>query len=112
MTDAPRLDAAETFIWLNARLVDRHRYLAMFRNGDPDAVVTALQPYQNPDGGFGHALEPDGRGPASQPLHAHAALLILDEIGRFDAPMVGRTLDYLAAVTASDGGVPSVPPSA
>jgi hypothetical protein len=112
MTETPRLDAAETFIWLNARLVDRHRYSALFKNGNADAVVTALQPYQNPDGGFGHALEPDGRGPTSQPLHTHSALLMLDEVGRFNVPMVGRALDYLAAVTASDGGTPSVLPSA
>jgi hypothetical protein len=112
MSQTPRLDAAETFIWLNARLVDRHRYSTLFKNGDPDAVVAALQPYQNPDGGFGHALEPDGRGPDSQPLHVHSALLMLDEVGRFDTPIVRRAIEYLASVTTPNGGVPSIMPSA
>src|SRR5258708_30771428 len=99
MSDTPRIADAETFIWLSARLVDRQRYSVLFKNGSPGDVVAALQPYQNPDGGFGHALEPDGRGPDSQPLHTHSALLMLDEIGRFDAPMVSHALDYLASVT-------------
>ena len=110
MTETPRLAAAETFIWLDARLVDRQRYLALYKNGDPEAVVRALEPYQNPDGGFGHALEPDGRGPDSQPLHVHAALLMLDEVGRFTSPMVRRAIEYLAAVTTPDGGVPAILP--
>src|SRR5690349_17130131 len=112
MTRTPRLDAAETFIWCNARLIDRHRYSALYKNGDPDTVVRALQAYQTPDGGFGHALEPDGRGPDSQPLHVHSALLMLDEVGRFSIPMVQRAIEYLAAITTPDGGVPAILPSA
>lgn len=34
MTQAVNLAAAETFIWLNARLIDRHRYTHLFKGGD------------------------------------------------------------------------------
>jgi hypothetical protein len=100
------LDAAETFIWLHARLVDRHRYACLFKDGDPEQALDALRPYQNADGGFGHALEPDDRGRSSQPAHVHAALRVLDEVGRCRGPMLKRALDYLASATTPDGGVP------
>src|SRR5439155_11107389 len=60
--------AAENFIWSAARLVDRHRYGMLFADGPAEAVVEALRAYRNPDGGFGHALEPDLRCPGSQPV--------------------------------------------
>ena len=65
MTDL--LDAAAGFVWRTARLLDRHRFAHLFLDGDRAPVLAALAAYQNPDGGFGNALEPDLRGPASQP---------------------------------------------
>ena len=62
--------AAENFIWSAARLVDRHRYSMLFADGSGGRVVESLRGYRNPDGGFGHALEPDLRCPASQPRAA------------------------------------------
>lgn len=111
MVRSPDLDAAETFIWLNARLIDRHRYTALFKAGDAESAVAALRPYQNPDGGFGHGLEPDGRGQSSQPAHVHFALQMLDEVGQCQGPMVTRAIAYLASVTTADGGVPVALPS-
>jgi hypothetical protein len=111
VTRLPNLAAAETFIWLNARLLDRHRYTHLFKDGDVEAVLAALRPYQNTDGGFGHALEPDGRGAGSQPLHVYSALEMLDQIGHFQDQMVTRAVDSIASVTADDGGVPAALPS-
>jgi len=111
MLDSAAIEAAETFIWLNARILDRHRYTYLFKGGDPEAVVAALRPYQNADGGFGNALEPDDRGQASQPTHGATALEILDEVGQFQLPMATRTLDYLASVATPEGGVPVALPS-
>ncbi len=108
----PDLQAAETFIWLTARLIDRHRYAYLFKGGDAGQVLAALRPYQNPDGGFGNGFEPDLRAPISQPLPVWSALEMLDEIDGFDDPMVSRACDYLAAITTADGGVPFVLPSA
>lgn len=71
--------AAENFIWSTARLVDRHRYALLFEDGPAEAVVEALRGYRNPDGGFGHGLEPDLRCPSSQPAPTLYALEMLVE---------------------------------
>lgn len=112
MSQRPDLAAAEEFIWLNARLLDRHRFAYLFLGGDGEPVVQALRAYQNPDGGFGHAIEPDLRTPTSQPTGVWAAFEVLDEVGRFDDPMIQRGCDFLASVSAPDGGAPFVLPTA
>ena len=82
--------AAETFVWSAARLVDRHRYAMLFAGGPAEPVATALAPYQNADGGFGHALEPDLRCPGSQPAATLYALEMLHEAGLTDTDMARR----------------------
>jgi hypothetical protein len=106
------IGAAEQFLWYNARLLDRLRFEHLFRRGDGARVVAALAPYQNPDGGFGGALEPDFRGPVSQPTTAEQAVRVLDEVGWLDRGMVGPLCDWLAGVTTPEGGVPMVLSSA
>jgi hypothetical protein len=105
------LARAERFMLLNARLIDRLRFAALFTGGTPEPVLAALRVYQNPDGGFGNALEPDLRGAGSQPEPVEIALWILDEVDALDDPMVTSACDYLASVSAADGGVPFVLPS-
>jgi hypothetical protein len=105
------LDAAERFVWLSGRLLDRYRFAHLFRGGDRAPVLAALRPYQNPDGGFGNALEPDLRGPASQPQPVEVALHVLDELNVLDDPMTVAACDYLTTITTADGGVPFVLPS-
>jgi hypothetical protein len=110
--DSERLAAAERFIWCNARLLERLRFEHLFRGGDADRVVAALRPYQNPDGGFGGALEPDFRGPVSQPSTLEQALKVLHEVDRFDGGIVQPACDWLMSVTTAEGGVPMVLASA
>lgn len=102
---------AEEFIWLNARLLERHLFAYLYRSGPKEPVLTALRAYQNADGGFGNALEPDKRCPESQPIDVETALYVLDRIDAFDDPMVGRTCDFLETITTPDGGVPFSLPS-
>ena len=109
MTD---LDAAADFIWRHARLIDRHRFAHLFLGADAAPVVRALRAHQNPDGGFGHALEPDIRTPSSQPGATMHVLEMLAEAGAFDDPMVGDVCEFLATITRDDGGVPFVLASA
>ncbi|MBI4926641.1 MAG: hypothetical protein HY835_02670, partial [Anaerolineae bacterium] len=59
---------AADFIWKNARLLDRRLFAFDFLDGSAEAVVSALAAYQNADGGFGNALEPDKRTPYSTPV--------------------------------------------
>ena len=62
--------AAEHFLAANARVLERRRYEHLFRGGGTDPVRAAVMAYRNPDGGFGHALEPDGRCPGSHSTSA------------------------------------------
>lgn len=102
---------AADFVWRNGRLLDRHRFAHLFLNGSAEPVLTALRPYQNPDGGFGHALEPDLRGAASQPVPAEHALQLLDEVSRFEDSLVPAVCAWLDGVTTDEGGVPFVLPT-
>ncbi|MFI7638277.1 hypothetical protein [Nonomuraea sp. NPDC049400] len=105
------IDRAERYLQLHGRLIDRLRFEALFRGGPPERVLDVLRCYQNADGGFGNALEPDLRGAGSQPEPVEVAFWILDELDAFDSPMVAAACDYLARVSAPDGGVPFVLPS-
>jgi hypothetical protein len=109
------LEAAQRYIELNARLIDRHRFAFLFRSGSAEAVRTALRAYRNPDGGFGNALEPDLRGDASQPQPVEVALHILDETTSdalpFDGELTRSACDYLMTISTADGGAPFVLPS-
>lgn len=110
MTD---LDAARSFVHSHARLVDRRRFQHLVDGAPPDLVLSAVAAYQNPDGGIG-GLDPDTRSPSSQPIPVRYALEVLDAL-----PVTERrqrlaldALDWLATVTADDGGVPFLLPSA
>ena len=108
---AAKFRAAADFIAKNARLLDRLRFAFLFEKGAPSTVVRALEPYQNADGGFGHGLEPDLRGPESEPVPVWTALGILDEVDRLKGPIVQNSIRYLRRISRS-GGVPFVLPSA
>lgn len=102
----PDLDRAADFLWRSARLLDRLRFAHLFQGGSRDAVLTALRAYQNPDGGFGHALEPDLRAPGSQPAAVSAAFEILHQVDAFSGPMVENACDFLLTCMGADGGLP------
>lgn len=106
------LDRAADHIVRSARILERRRFDHLFAGGGADAVLAALAPYRNPDGGFGHALEPDCRAPGSQPVTTMAALTFLDEVGAVGGELGRGICDYLGSVSAPDGGVPVVHPSA
>jgi hypothetical protein len=106
------LEGAAGFVWRSGRLIDRHRFAHLFLGGDRAPVLAALAAYRNPDGGFGNALEPDLRGPGSQPEPVEVAFWVLDEVGAMDDPMVAAACDWLATVTTVEGGVPFMLPSA
>ena len=106
-----RLQKAQDFTWRNARLIERYLFTSLFDNGGTEPVLAALRTYQNEDGGFGNALEPDKRCPSSQPQDVEFALHILDDINAMNDPMVARACDYLAGITTPEGGVPYALPS-
>ncbi|MEV6161747.1 hypothetical protein AB0L71_07455 [Streptomyces sp. NPDC052052] len=110
-TGTSPLHRAEQFIWLTARVLEQRRFAHLFLNGSAEAVETALAAYLNEDGGYGHALEPDLRGPVSQPLHTAHALNVLDAIGHCNGPRIERICRFLTAVSTKEGALPALLPS-
>ncbi|MEU1851067.1 hypothetical protein ABZ499_17750 [Streptomyces sp. NPDC019990] len=102
---------AERFVRLTARVLEQRLFAHLFRGGTADPVETALDAYRNEDGGYGHALEPDLRGPVSQPLHTAHALGVLDAVGRCAGQRVERVCRYLTSVSTADGALPAIHPS-
>jgi len=105
------LAAAADFVWRNARLLERHLFAYLFADGAREPVLAALRAYQNADGGFGNALEPDKRCPAGQPVDVEMAFNVLDWVDGFGDPMVARACEFLSAISTKEGGVPFVLPS-
>src|SRR5829696_4614676 len=91
------IDAAQRFVLANARLLDRHRLALLLDRAPVAPVLDAPRAYRNPDGGFGHALEPDVRGPESDPAATVPALEVLAEVGALDDPMVAAAAACAAA---------------
>jgi len=106
------LQAAASFVAGSARLLDRHRLDLLLGTGRPAVVLTALDGYGNPDGGYGWSLEPDLRGAESQPACAMHALEVLVEARDVDGPRVPALLDWLQRHTLPDGGLPFALPMA
>lgn len=103
------LDRAEEFILREARLLERRRFAHLFRDAAPEPALAALDAYRNDDGGYGNALEPDLRGPESQPIPTQYALEHLAELGRDAADRrVERAAGFLASIQLEDGGLPFV----
>lgn len=69
-----------TWVYRNARPIELCLWQYYFENGTKEAVVDALLFYQNEDGGFGNALEPDNWNPNSTPVTTYFALSILRQI--------------------------------
>jgi hypothetical protein len=101
-----RVSRARGFMAAHARLLDRRRFELLFAGGTPEAVLAALRAYRNPDGGFGHGLEPDLRAPESQPAAAFHAFEVLAEVAPVIAPEAAELCDWLDANALRDGGLP------
>ncbi len=74
-------EQAADYLRREARPLERALFAHTFEGGGRTAVLAALVPYQNDDGGFGRALEPDMRAPASSVVATTVALDILRRVG-------------------------------
>jgi len=79
------------------RPLEMARYNYHFSVSDEKPVLETLVAFQNPDGGFGLALEPDFQMPHSSPMATSVALQILTELSPSDAVIdtVDQALAYL-----------------
>jgi hypothetical protein len=109
--NTPDFDAATAFVAANARVLDRRRFERFFQGGAATPVRDAVAAYRNADGGFGHALEPDCRAPASQPITTEMAFRVMDETDAWDESLVRDACDWLQAVAPAEGGAAFVEPT-
>ena len=108
--------AARAFLDREGRLIERRLATVLFDGADASGVIDAVRAYRNPDGAFGHGLEPDKRCPASLPIDVECALRILLAATGGDAAagsgdpvtdeLVRGACEWLASVAAPDGAVP------
>ncbi len=89
---------ARTFLLTDARELERVRFLYEFESGSPSLVLDALAKFQNADGGFGNALEPDLRCPESSALATSVALRTLLSLPKpLAMPLIEKTVKWLEA---------------
>ena len=87
---------ARDFLLTRARPLERALFVNRFDEGPDTAILAALTRYQNADGGFGNALEPDVRVPVSSALAPGLALNILKTQGvPYTHPLVSGAVGYL-----------------
>lgn len=101
-----RFEAARAFLDRNGRPLDVALLRQWRREGSAEAVLAALAPFQNADGGFGRGLEPDIPGPASSALACSIGLRLLARVGApAEHPMVGGVIAWLDANLDRERGV-------
>lgn len=104
---------AVQFMKETARPLEQAWYAYEFEGGSAGDVMRELSVYQNTDGGFGNALEPDVRVAASSAL---ATTVALQQLSRLKAdrssPLVSGAIRYLLNTynTAQQAGWDIVPP--
>lgn len=104
----------ENWILRHARPLEAARYARLFQNGKIEDFLVLLAQYQNADGGFGHALEPDSWDPHSTPYTTMKATELMAGIGFTDYshPLYQGALRYLRSgdgFTAQGGWQFSMP---
>ena len=87
---------ASNYINEFGRPLEVARFAYHFEGGPAGAVVGELKAFQNEDGGFGHALEPDMRTPESSALATSVAFQMIRELpGDAVVELVQPAFNYL-----------------
>ncbi len=93
---ADSFERARRFLKTEARPLERTLFEFHFEGGSVEVVMGELAAFQNDDGGFGRALEPDLRTPSSSALATGIGLRILKELGStVEALMARQAVTYL-----------------
>jgi hypothetical protein len=103
---------ARTFIFTQARLLERLLFAVQFEQAAPRTVGQLIAAYQNADGGLGHALEPDLRSPLSQPLFVEIGLRAMQDVGWKDPALASSFCAFLEKVSDDKSLVPAILPNA
>jgi len=91
-------DRGRIFIEHRAREIDRARLAFVTGASDAKPVLEALGAFQNTDGGFGHAIEPDLRASTSTAIATSVGLQVLRELDApAENPIVKRAIAWALA---------------
>lgn len=95
------------WMYRNARPLELMKWQYYFENGSKEAVMDKLQAFQNEDGGFGNALEPDNWNPESNPGTIYQAITVLEELKWEDSshPVIQDLLRFLESGTHRENGL-------
>lgn len=77
-------NTAIEYVLQNARPLELAIYKYFFENESNQAVIDELSTFQNTDGGFGNALEPDFFNPNSSPIATNDAIITLSRVNALD----------------------------
>ena len=110
---AAAYNEVRTWIYRNARPLELALWQFDFENESPERVADMLRFYQNEDGGFGNAVEPDCWNTESSPYAVLVVTGMLRRIGFTDSnhPVLRGMLQYLdsGAHVSEDGWNFSIP---
>lgn len=91
-----KFELARRFLEEEARSLEASWFHHIFSDTAADTVMAELDQFQNPDGGFGHGLEPDVRTPASSVICTTIAFQIMRSLAiPTDHPVRVAGLDFL-----------------
>jgi hypothetical protein len=85
----------KTYMQTYARKLDLRLFEYLFEGADAQPVLDELRAYQNADGGFGKALEPDLRLPDSSVLATTVALQYLAKVEAHADEPIDKAIRYL-----------------
>jgi hypothetical protein len=88
-------ERARRFIEDHGRPLEVARLHVFFDGAPAEEVIKELAHFQNPEGGFGRALESDLRTPDSSALATSVAFQILREVGAKNNELAAPAVDYL-----------------
>ena len=95
MLSKEAFEASRRFVETTARPLEIARFYYHFEGASDESVLDALGDYQNADGGFGHALEPDLRANESSALCTSIAFQVLRSTkARPDEAFISASISY------------------
>lgn len=88
-------EKALSYLYEHGRVLDQRVYELHFGDGTVEAVLEAIAPFQNADGGFGHGMEPDIRTAASSAIATSTAFGMLRDVkAPSSSPVVQKAIQY------------------
>jgi len=105
MLSKEAFETAHRFVETTARPLEIERFRYHFEGASDESLLAALSEYQNTDGGFGNALEPDVRANESSVLCTSIAFQILRSTqARPDAIFLSTSIAYFLETMDRDKG--------